>query len=500
MRNLGTLIIMSCSMVTLVACSGGNSGGSSSSGSTSYGQSMTAQFIDAPVKGLKFSTENGVNSATGDLGKFSCKRGEKISFSLGGLDLGYAACGDKIFVQDLVSSATNYNWQQAAAVLQTFSINKGTYLDLSLIDQNEIDLSGLSYEAVPANLDLSSHLTTALGSAAYANIPTAEKPSSAVSASDAAVAANASLASHISLSSQLDSVLSQLVSAGTSAIELNGVLTSGTIVNGEEYCWAKIKAKSSIVSSNGYYSFKVESAVSYDEDEVLNQDGTCILQQEQDGECETSLSSELPSPKIITSERTDLISSGLILNDPEFGGDIQSRSALSLNTVIGDNKVEYTGVLAGKMTAVSGPFTGQSVSCQYSVAGSDVVTTDVDENDPDVTIPVAGTFVGTLSCYDQGNLTGTYDAQVVVSGTHPSAQAAITISSSGTVWASSSLSFSEDIEKGWRISSTTNADIGPVLSGASVEGNGLNMNGQVSFDLSIGDILSTYCEAYDLQK
>lgn len=489
-------------MVTLVACSGGNSGGSSSSGTTSYGQSMTAQFIDAPVKGLKFSTENGVNSATGDLGKFSCNRGEKISFSLGGLDLGYAACGDKIFIQDLVSSATNYNWQQAAAVLQTFSINKGTYLDLSLIDQDEIDLSGLAYEAVPANLDLSSHLTTALGSAAYANIPTGEKPSSAISASDAEVAANASLASHISLSSQLDSVLSQLVSAGTSAIELNGVLTSGTIVNGEEYCWAKIKAKSSIVSSNGYYSFKVESAVSYDEDGVLNQDGTCISQQEQDGECETSLTSELPSPKIITSERTDLISSGLILNDPEFGGDIQSRSALSLNTGIGVNKVEYTGVLAGKMTAVSGPFTGESISCQYSVSGSDVVSTDGDdENDTDVTIPVAGTFVGTLSCYDQGNPTGTFDAQVVVNGTHPSAQAAITISSSGTpLWASSSLSFSEDIEKGWGISSTTNADIGPVLSGASVEGNGLNMDGQATFDLFLGDILSTYCEAYELQK
>lgn len=459
--------ILGLSLLSLVGCSGNSGGGSSlpavaSTNETEFGESMTAQFIDAPVKGLKFKTSSGAQLETGAEGKFSCLRGELVSFSLGGLDLGYSACGEKIFVQDLISKTPNYSWNQAAAILQTFSINKTDYLDLSQIDHNQLNLTGISYNSTPANLDLSAELTSALASGAYNNVVALERPSAAITVLDAQTEANNSFTSHVSLSTQLSSVLAQLKDAGGSAIDIDGELISESLIPGmeEENCWKNIKAQASVTSANGVYSFNINNAVSFNNVADLEVDSTCSTGNIYADKCEPA--SRLPKPKIISGGNIDMIFSSDYAIDTV---NVTEQNVLSIAAAIGSDKISFSGIYENKVTITSeGASKGKSLICKYKVSGKKVVQTTVNNG--------VKKYNGQLNCRDNnGDTIHTgVTAQVEIAGSFPSALASIKIyDGANLVMNKANLSFqpmNDGRSSGYYHEGVTTADLGPIASGS----------------------------------
>ena len=133
-----------CSVLAVLAsCSGGggSSSGLSASGSQIPGSSISAQFIDAPVKGLGFQTASGVSGRTGNNGMFSCKAGELVTFKIHELVIGQSSCGSKIYI-DEINTQTEVN--KAAAILQSLTQESGGVLDLTpVLDSGDLaELTG----------------------------------------------------------------------------------------------------------------------------------------------------------------------------------------------------------------------------------------------------------------------------------------------------------------------------------------------------------------------
>ncbi|RIX84737.1 esterase-like activity of phytase family protein [Acidovorax cavernicola] len=100
---MGWLALVGAGAV-LTACGGGNGGGGgwafpvAGGGTTNppAAQSKTGTFLDAAVEGLDYVAGSAAKAATNAKGEFSCKDGETVTFSVGALALGSAACGDAI--------------------------------------------------------------------------------------------------------------------------------------------------------------------------------------------------------------------------------------------------------------------------------------------------------------------------------------------------------------------------------------------------------------------
>lgn len=100
---MGWLALVGAGAV-LTACGGGNGGGGgwafpvAGGGTTNppAAQSKTGTFLDAAVEGLDYVAGGAAKAATNAKGEFSCKDGETVTFSVGALALGSAACGDAI--------------------------------------------------------------------------------------------------------------------------------------------------------------------------------------------------------------------------------------------------------------------------------------------------------------------------------------------------------------------------------------------------------------------
>ncbi len=80
--KLGIVSLAASAM--LVGCGSNNSTTQDSSLETGY-------FIDAPVEGLSYETASGVRGTTDQYGRFKYKKGEKVRFMLGKLEMGEAA-------------------------------------------------------------------------------------------------------------------------------------------------------------------------------------------------------------------------------------------------------------------------------------------------------------------------------------------------------------------------------------------------------------------------
>jgi hypothetical protein len=66
---------------------------------------ITAQYIDAPVKGLNYVTSSGSTGITGANGDFTCNQGESVSFYLGtSIFIGKSACITKIFINNTLTT------------------------------------------------------------------------------------------------------------------------------------------------------------------------------------------------------------------------------------------------------------------------------------------------------------------------------------------------------------------------------------------------------------
>ena len=339
---------------------------SSGTGSVAFGQSMESQFIDAPVKGLSFKTESGVESKTGDAGKFNCMRGEKVEFFFAGLNLGASSCGAKIFVHDLISNQAGYSIDKAAAVIQSFAPSISGVLDLTLIDESALDLSNQSYNSL--------NLTATHNAAVY--LAGTAKPA-IVSPANALIAANAALAEHTQLDRTYKNVLSQL--AQKVFIPLKLKLKKGTMIAGYgEYCWQEYRAEAKVTASNDIYKMEFNSAVGYDSESVLI--NGCSAQEAAADACENS--TNLPRPKIIDGMSLNLMNSYSYtetINSQSFL--IDQRDVASLDITVGGNKVIFSGHFDRKASH-SIPATPE-INCQYEISGEEfVVTEEAQEEEP----------------------------------------------------------------------------------------------------------------------
>lgn len=259
MKSTGTKILFSALVLTLAACSGGGGGGGGSSAS------MQAQFIDAPVKGLKVKV-NGVASLTDAQGKFTCSEGQTTEFFLGELSLGYAACGKKIFVQDLSSPETGYAWSKAAALIQSFSIAGGGVLDMSVVDHSKLTTTSFNY-SLPDIAGLLSGNTAAIEAGANLNAVTPE---------DAATKADADRVANLDLDSTFAGFLANFVSVKSGTYYIKGNLASGS----KQYCFTNVYAQGLVeehTASGGkkYYTNKIVKAAMYSLNMLNTSDISC---------------------------------------------------------------------------------------------------------------------------------------------------------------------------------------------------------------------------------
>lgn len=356
------VISLTTSLGTLSACSGG--GGSSGSGN-STAPNTQAQFIDAPVKGLSYTGSVSGSGKTGDSGSFSCVRGEHLQFNLKGLDLGYAACGEKVFVADLVSHASGFTWQKAAAVIQSFSTKSGNDLDLSAAGSSLLDLSSVAYADGTFDATVASKVSTVSGATAVATI-------------DAESNANNDMAASISLDPTLESILLSLVSTD---ITVKGTLSSGTSFPGYgEQCWPYVKAKGQITKGThggkDLYTFSISSPIGY-ADESNTVGFTCGS----NPSCVTIDPRVVPNKKVIYSSnldliyRNDLVSGYNAINglgQTEVIGDVKAFASLTPALSASGGQLALTGTYNTDIYIVNGSGSyalanGRTINCKYSM-------------------------------------------------------------------------------------------------------------------------------------
>ena len=350
----------------MVACSGGGSGSSSSPGG-GYGSAVSAQFIDAPVKGLAFSSPSNANGITGDQGKFSCKLGEVVNFSLKGFKLGQAACGETIFVHDLFApvGVSNHKWEQAAAVIQSFATGS-TVLDLSAVNATGTDLSSLNYNANNATFDTA--VQTQVTTAAIAG-------TTHLTTANAQTAANQSLSDLTSISDDLKSDLDNLIQHESGEFILKAELSSGTTDQGQELCDkyldALMKVEKSTVNTKDIYTLKPLRAISYLALSEANADVTCV---NQPNNCFSVSGAMLPNKKIITGSNFAVAAAADVDNYRGITDlNVNSNTILSMVTTGAGVNLKVGGTIYNELTVRGVPQTGNQppigfkVKCHFNI-------------------------------------------------------------------------------------------------------------------------------------
>jgi len=115
-------------IVGLYGCSSSNDSGEEGSTLEAF---STGAFIDAPVKGLEYSSTSGPSGTTNDKGEFQYKEGEDVTFKVAGVDIGTVPGASVVPVLALPKGRV------AARLLQ--SIDTDTLEEL--IDISKVDIS-----------------------------------------------------------------------------------------------------------------------------------------------------------------------------------------------------------------------------------------------------------------------------------------------------------------------------------------------------------------------
>lgn len=277
MKNLAVLAALPLAMV---ACSGGGSGSSGAGGLLTPGASINSQFIDAPVKGLKYKIGT-VGGQTGDNGYFPCKAGEEVTFEVKGREIGKASCGEKIFIYDL--DGTDAEKDAAAMLIQSLAKTAGGVLDLTFFNESSASVDPvLTLDPDTIQGDLNTFL---LAESLNGELST-------VSKTDAQA--------HVALSLpdlSNDEVLSTIAGFGSMPLDLVGHPS-----NSEDHCWVNVQVTAQLQQvANKTYRFNVTRYIAYDTENVPSSP-TCSTQGGEGGdpngvyECITN-----PVSKIMTS-------------------------------------------------------------------------------------------------------------------------------------------------------------------------------------------------------
>ncbi len=349
MKNLAVLVLP----FALAACSGSKSGSSGSALPGGFGNSIEAQFIDAPVKGLEVVSTSNPAGKTRAQGKFNCKKGEEVEFKLKGLALGKASCGDQIFVQDLFSDVSGYTWENAAAVIQSFAVASGDDLDLDSVTIPDNHLS-----AIDLGTGFDDNAVAAALNAPEVVYPqgVAKNP---VPAATAATAANTYVANNISISDELQSIYSSFSSVKK--------LYAKRLATGSDYCWNGITVEAKITNSSGINKFEITGGIGFDDSDYVPGD-TCTGTPESEGECEDFPVNFIPG-KIITTNSVSLMTRK----------DVDGTQISAVITLAAQGKVEGTYVID------TTDEDGKKAICYYSVSDQpyDIVDDNNGEGDED---------------------------------------------------------------------------------------------------------------------
>jgi len=243
MKNLAVLVALP---FALVAC---GDGGSSSSGGgiVAPGASISSQFIDAPVKGLKYLI--GSNSGhTGDNGIFPCKAGEEVTFEVKGRAIGKANCGEKIFIYDL--DGTDDQKDAAAMLIQSLAKTTNGVLDLSFFNASSASVdSNLPLATSSIQGTLNTFLTTNNLDTELTTVNLAE--------------AQAHVAESLPDQTQ-DSVLAGIAAEGPITLSL-----TPSASNSEDHCWVGVQVKVNLqLIKDKSYRFNVTEYLAYDSETV----------------------------------------------------------------------------------------------------------------------------------------------------------------------------------------------------------------------------------------
>lgn len=360
-KLVGTILTVGAASTMIAACSGGSGGGASSG--DGFGSTITAQFIDAPVKGLPFKNSTGTSSLTGAAGKFSCKRGEMIKFNFNDLDLGFAPCDSKIFIQDLISGTDNKSlaWDQAAAVIQSFALTNSGELDLSSVDLTKIDTTSLTNSSDFSN---NTALSGILGSSTGAypegtTLPTAKTIAEATSH------ANNSLTEYNKLDRDFEEALTSMANED---FLLKGTLTSGD----RKFCYNHLAAQAYVDDKGDGYSFNIVSAAGSSHSELF------VVQKDKDIAClshdDTKLcapipSHRLPRPKIITGLKTEMMfhnTTDIMVENQTL--DVLETNNLSLTAAVKAGVVTAKGsFIINQVVLSEGDYKGHTNKCVYQM-------------------------------------------------------------------------------------------------------------------------------------
>lgn len=418
--------------------------GCSKASKSSGGSSMIeAQFIDEPVKGLTYTAASN-SSKTGSQGKFNCIKGEKVGFKIAGLELGEAVCGEKIFVDDLVSDVTDHSPEKVAAIIQSFSVGGGSgELDLSTaVDAMPADaLAALSFAGNDAAFK--GNLETKVDAIkvevpALASVIVAKDPADMRSILDAAIAAYSDLSDAFKalLAEEAHSpsdTFDQIVAADK-IMTLTGKLTSND-PNDECYDYVQARVSVSQESSGKPYKFVVHKTASFDAlDAYDNLTNIC----KDPYWCDQG--TEFPAPKLITSSSISFFSK---MAAEDFGYSLSSETVAVLNASIEDEEFKITGTFQEDGTYTEDGDAG-TFSCKYSITSDETTipatgpkTEEGDSGNISTTMPaeMTGTFSlnsGSISCAatTQALMTGgamLADFDIAISGQ------SVTVSNTSTV-------------------------------------------------------------------
>lgn len=392
MLKITTVIAAS---ILLASCSKSPSGGAGSN--NSVGSMIEAQFIDEPVKGLSIEAKSG-NGVTKAQGKFNCRVGETVSFKIAGLGLGEAVCGEKIFVDDLISPESGHSAEKVAAIIQSFAVSSSGELDLTTAVQAMPANALQSVAFSGSDATFASALSTKVDQIkvdvpALASVIVAKHPD------DMRTILDAALNAYSSVSDALKAILSQLAHGPLEYediptqkfITLTGKLS---IPDPEDNCYDFVQARASISQATigAPYKMVVHKMASFDALDAYDaQSNECTS----DYWCDTGI---LPAPKLITSSSINFFST---INQNNYS----SVSVAVLNTNVSGEEVSITGTFKEDGTYSQDGIT-KSVSCKYTVTSEEVSipaegprTEYGDDEDFEDAAPIAslGSWVGDIT-------------------------------------------------------------------------------------------------------
>lgn len=159
MLKITTLSIITS--LLLVGCGGGGSTTNSDTPSTGT-TNITGQFIDSSVEGLDYKCSSGTSGTTDSFGYFSCKQGDRVTFSINGFLLG-STTAQKLITPRTFYSDDNVSAVNMAQLLQTLDSDNNPNNGIK-IDQNSSAVEALKDVNISFHqVDFDSAIVTYIG-------------------------------------------------------------------------------------------------------------------------------------------------------------------------------------------------------------------------------------------------------------------------------------------------------------------------------------------------